>query len=306
MWGRGAAAALLAAVLCVPGAEGREARLAIGFQYFDARDFHEGLAAVRSNDLWGYIDVTDRVVVPFTYKVPEVGEFSEGFAFVGGHFIDTEGKPAFEGKTFEQASRFSEGLSAVQTGGQWGFIGLDGNFAIPPSYEGAGDFSGGMAPVRKNGLWGYIDVQGRMLIGPRFLRADVFSASDEGLAAVDFQGMVGYIDRSGRFAISPLFQEAGRFRNALAPVRRPPEPDFPSAGDWGYIDLSGREAIPRGFYGAGEFENGLAPVSTRARWGYVDVRGQLVLDALYDGARSFSEGLAAVERDGKWGYIRER
>ena len=120
-------------------AEAREARVVVNFEYSDARDFSEGLAAVRSKDLWGYIDLTGRVAVSFDYKVPEVGPFSEGFAFVGDRFIDTQGKPAF-GSTFEQASSFSEGLAAVQTNGQWGFIDVNGRFVIPPAYEGAGAF----------------------------------------------------------------------------------------------------------------------------------------------------------------------
>ena len=286
--------------LCVFSAplEAREVRTVVDFIYTDARDFSEGLAAVKSNDLWGYIAPTGRIAIPFAYKVPEVGSFSEGFAFVGNYFIDTDGKTAFDGKVFEQASLFSEGVVAIQTGGQGGFIDTGGKFVVPPSYEAAGDFSGGLAPVKKNGLWGFIDTQGRMLIAPRFLRAAAFL---ENRAMVEIDGKVGYIDRSGRFSVQPRYDEGGAFGNSLAPVRGP----LPW-NDWGYIDLSGRETIPRQFSGAGMFRGGLAPVATEARWGYITVRGNLVLDALYDNARPFSEGLAAVERDNRWGYIRAK
>jgi hypothetical protein len=287
-------------------AAAREAWVVIDFEYDDAREFKEGLAAVKSRDLWGYIDTTGRVAVPFSYKVPEVGPFSGGFAFAGNSFIDAEGGAAFEGevKTFEQAGPFSEGLAPVQTGGQWGFIDLAGRFAVPPAYEGAGSFSGGLAPVKRNGLWGYIDVQGRLLISPRYLRAGPFGkggGDGRNRAAVDFNGKVGYIDRSGRFAIPPTYDEGGEFRGDLAPVKGPS-----AWRDWGYVDAAGREVILRQFNGAGTFGEGLAPVATDARWGYIDVTGRLRIDALYDGARPFSEGLAAVEQDGKWGYIRVR
>jgi hypothetical protein len=280
-------------------ANAREARIVVDFEYEDARDFKEGLAAVKSRDLWGYIDTTGKVAIPFSYKVPEAGSFSNGFAFAGGAFIDTGGGAAFEGKTFERAGAFSEGLAAVQTGGQWGFIDSGGRFAVPPAYEDAGRFSGGLAPVKRNGLWGYIDARGRLLISPRYLRAGPFGSGGEGQnrAAVDLDGKVGYIDRSGRFAIAPAYDEGGEFRGALAPVKGP------GRRDWGYIDAAGKEVILRQFNGAGVFNEGLAPVATDARWGYIDVKGRLALDALYDGARPFSEGLAAVERDGQWGYI---
>lgn len=290
----------LAVALAMAGfagrAEAREVRVVVDFQYAEAREFSEGLAAVRSNDLWGYIDHTGSVAIPFTWKVPEVGPFSAGFAFTGSSFVDRQGNPTFEGKTFDEALPFSEGLAAVQSDGQWGFIDLTGRFAIPPIYEGAGSFSKDMAPVKKGELWGFIDSRGRMLIAPRFLRVDAFSGD---LAAVEMAGRVGYVDRSGRFAISPRYDEGGPFGNSLAPVRGPS-----SRNDWGYVDAGGREVIPRRFNRAGTFNDGLAPVATDARCGYIDVRGVLTIEALYDAARPFSEGLAAVERDGKWGYIR--
>jgi hypothetical protein len=296
------AAVALAGLAGAGEAGARQARIVVDFEYDDARDFKEGLAAVKSRDLWGYIDTTGKIAIPPSYKVPEAGSFSNGFAFVGASFIDATGGAAFEGKTFERARAFSEGLAAVQTGGQWGFIDSAGRFAVAPLYEDAGSFSGGLAPVKRGGLWGYIDVRGRLLIAPRYLRAGPFGGEGYNRrAAVDLNGKVGYIDRSGRFAIVPAYDEGGDFSGGgLAPVKGP-------AGrrDWGYIDAAGREVIPRQFNGAGAFGEGLAPVATDARWGYIDVRGRLALDALYDDARPFSEGLAAVERDGKWGFIRQ-
>ncbi|GHS95504.1 hypothetical protein AGMMS50276_11390 [Synergistales bacterium] len=288
-------------------AEAREAQIVVGFQYSDARDFSEGLAAVKSADLWGYIDATGKETILPAWKAPEVGQFSEGFAFVGNSFIDTIGAAAFDGHTFDRARPFSDGLAAVQSGGQWGFIDTAGRFAILPIYEDAGSFSDGLAPVKRGGLWGFIDRAGRLLITPRYTRAGIFSADgitssrapeSQSRAAVEYDGKIGYIDKTGRFAVLPKYDEGEEFHNALAPVR-----GSRSRGDWGYIDTAGREVIPRQFHGAGMFSEGLAPVATDARWGYIDTRGKIVLEPFYDYARPFSEGLAAVERDGKWGYI---
>ena len=41
-----------------------------------AKDFHEGLAAVKSEDRWGYVDYLGRIAIPFIYRVPEAGDFS--------------------------------------------------------------------------------------------------------------------------------------------------------------------------------------------------------------------------------------
>lgn len=293
-----AAAALTSCVLSapLPPAQARSARVVIEYQYTDARDFHEGLAAVKSKDAWGYIDNLGHVVLPFAYRIPEAGPFSEGMAFVGDRFIDVEGKPAFEDRTFEGGLPFSQGLAAVQSGGQWGFIDMTGKFVIPPSYEAARSFSQGLAPVRRDGLWGYIDTGGRMKIPPQYLDAAPFS---EGRAAVDFRGRYGFIDMAGRDLIRASFDEAGDFRYGLAPVK-----NLSDYRGWGYVDIRGRRAIPHRYNAARPFSEGLAAVATDSRWGFINVRGEMTLDNLYDEARPFSEGLAAVRQEDKWGYIR--
>ena len=73
-------------LLCIAQAEAANSRppfIVIDYTYDDARDFHEGLAAVKSRDRWGYIDYLGRIAIPFVHKVPEAGDFSDGFAFVG-------------------------------------------------------------------------------------------------------------------------------------------------------------------------------------------------------------------------------
>ena len=126
-------AALLLCILPSVSALAREAQVVIEYAYTDARDFHEGLAAVRSSDAWGYIDNLGHVVVPFVHRVPEPGDYSEGLAFVGDRFIDTDGNEALEGRTFEDARPFSQGLAAVRSGGRWGYIDLTGKFVIAPA-----------------------------------------------------------------------------------------------------------------------------------------------------------------------------
>ncbi|MBQ3399134.1 MAG: WG repeat-containing protein [Synergistaceae bacterium] len=117
----------LFAVIFAPSSEAaytRPATFVIPPSFQEARDFHEGLAAVKSNDRWGYVDYLGRIAIPFIHRVPEAGDFSEGFAFVGDHYIDTEGQPAFvriDPDTDERTERFftnglpfSQGMGAVQ------------------------------------------------------------------------------------------------------------------------------------------------------------------------------------------------
>ena len=281
--------------------------MVVEYAYQEAHDFHEGLAAVKQNDRWGYIDNLGRIAIPLVYKIPDAGDFSDGFAFIGDHYIDTEGNQAFsredpdtgviEEKFFRNGLPFSQGLAAVQSGAQWGYIDLMGNYVIAPSFERVDSFSEGLAPARKNGHWGYINVRGEFVIEPKFLRAGRFS---EGIASVNLNGRWGFINKEGKFIIRPMYHEAGDFVYGLAPVRT-----RTSYRGWGYITPRNGFAIPRRYNIALNFGEGLAPVAADTRFGYVNVRGEWEIAPQYDEARPFSEGLAAVKREKKWGFIRQ-
>ena len=285
----------------------RPASFVIPPAFQDARDFHEGLAAVKSNDRWGYIDYLGRIAIPFVHRVPEAGDFADGFAFVGDHYIDTEGLPAFvrvDPDTDERTERFfanglpfSQGMAAVQVGGRWGYIDMMGNYLIAPVFERAGSFVDGLAPARLNGLWGYVDSRGRWVIEPKFTRARDFH---EGLAAVYSNGRWGFINKEGKFAIRPQYVEAGDFVDGVAPVRH-----RTTYRGWEFIGHWNNKVIPRRYNNAGNFGDGLAPVTGDTRWGFVNIRGEWEIASQYEDARTFSEGLAAVKVENKWGYIRQ-
>ncbi len=232
-------------------------------KFADAKDFHEGLAAVQdeSNGGWGYIDKSGQAVIP-----PQ----------------------------FMDAGLFSEGLAAVRTAtdGKWGYIDKSGQAIIPPQFMDAGLFSERLAAVQTStgGKWGYIDKSGQAVIPPQFAEAWTFS---DGLAAVQTGngGKLGYIDKSGRVVIPPQFQFAHEFYDGMALVRM--EKD----GKFGYIDKNGKVVIPFQFSGAWNFAEGVAAVrrEENGKWGYIDKNGQVVIQFQFGNAdhHKFSEGLAA-------------
>ena len=77
---------------------------------------------------------------------------------------------------------------AKEVGGKWGYLDVDGKWAIPAKFERAGIFRGGLAAVKEvGGKWGYIKPDGSWGMEPKFSRARAFS---DGLAAVSEQGEV--------------------------------------------------------------------------------------------------------------------
>jgi len=170
--------------------------------------------------LSGYIDPTGRMAIAADYK--QARDFSEGLAAVryddgGWFYIDRKGKsiihPFFW--PFATAESFAEGLARVNllrwgVGTQFGYINNAGRIVIDLQFdygdEGAGRFSAGLAPVSLHGKWGYIDVNGNLAIQPKFDYALPYSG---GLARVNIGGpgsgdsKWGYIDETGEYVWEP-------------------------------------------------------------------------------------------------------
>ena len=85
-------------------------KIVIEPQYDEATEFYEGLAAVRINGKWGFIDKTGKIVV----------------------------KPQYD-----RVENFYEGVAAVEIKNKWGFIDKTGKIVIEPQYDGVGDFHEG-------------------------------------------------------------------------------------------------------------------------------------------------------------------
>ncbi|MDR2467074.1 MAG: WG repeat-containing protein [Prevotellaceae bacterium] len=137
-------------------------------RYKKADKFSEGLAAVKLNGKYGFIDRTGMEIIPFRYD--DAGAFSEGLAKVRTNgkwgFIDKMGKEAIP-SIYDNVGSFSEGLVAAQSEGKYGFIDKTGKEVISFKYDDAGIFSDGLARVRSDGKWLYIDASDKIVIGER-------------------------------------------------------------------------------------------------------------------------------------------
>jgi hypothetical protein len=131
----------------------------------DAGSFIEGLAPVKVDGRWGYIDHSGRMIV-----APQ----------------------------FDFGGWFSTGAAAVQVNGRWGYIDKAGVMFIAPQFDQASSFSRGLAPAKMGDLWGYIDRSGRWVIPPRFETANSFYDT---LTAVKLDGRWVFIDVTGRIVV---------------------------------------------------------------------------------------------------------
>ncbi|HMP50939.1 MAG TPA: WG repeat-containing protein, partial [Candidatus Melainabacteria bacterium] len=149
-------------------------------------------AAMASDNLrWGFVNKEGKMIIQPQFL--EAGTFSEGLAPVktdaGWGYLDRSGKVVLEG--FDEAGVFSEGLAAVKipsngplvekfgndSAALWGFIDSTGNFVIKPQFQDAGPFREGLSAVASGGKYGFIDRDGTFEIKPQFDLACNFSGN---------------------------------------------------------------------------------------------------------------------------------
>lgn len=185
--------ALVCLLLCAQTAPTGASPTGSGPQQVDPSDFpkasyHEGLAAVRLGDRYGYIDRSGRVVIPPRFHFAQI--FSEGMARVvvddRSGYIDRTGRVVIAPR-FHRAFKFSDGLARV---------------CAPPEHPSL------LFRVARLVGWedhdaypcGYVDRTGRLVIDYQYLPAHGF---EDGYARVTtLDGREGYVDRTGRFALT--------------------------------------------------------------------------------------------------------
>jgi|GEM_PF-710785 len=281
----------------------KSGKIVIPFEYSMARNFTEGLAAVKKDGKWGYIDKTGKVVIPFIYD--EALIFSEGLAPVATGmlwgYIDKTGEMVISQK-YLKARPFYEGLAAVEFSYfKLGFIDKNGNKVIEPKYEYCHwYFTDGLACVIANSKYGIIDKTGNEITP---LKYDYIFGISEGMMAVRIDNKYGYIDKTGKEIIPVIYDSAGSFQEGLADVAKD--------GKQGYIDKTGKVVIPfKNLTSAWGFSEGLAVVLTGSNYkdiklGFIDRTGNQVVPIQYDYvvAAGFSEGVSWVKKDGRWGIL---
>lgn len=92
-------------------------------KFLKVMPFKEGLAAVRTEQGWGYLNEAGEMAIPCKFPI---------------------------------AKDFSEGLAAVGIDNKWGYIDHSGEFVVQPCFDSASNFQHGLAKVRYLNFWGIL------------------------------------------------------------------------------------------------------------------------------------------------------
>lgn len=307
-------------------------------QYEDADYFSEGLAAVKKNGKWGYIDETGKTVIPFEYDY--AFPFSEDLAVVLIQGIDKIKDTDVSYDGVPNDAYF------------WHIIDKNGNktllkYSNPESTDGvlfpvctkAEDFKPSefyYTPIYHNGYLNIVNfVYNPYYVGMAFDRNGKYAqvnnktmygepiwpsySFNEGLwsTSVDFDYLQFYLDEKGNFALEVSEIDNGvcrvmPFNQGLAPYAVYYGGDYNTVY-YGFIDKNGNTVIEpqyTNFYAdrVGSiyevFNDNIASVQNKnGLWGGIDKTGKTVIPFEYDLLMVFNEGLAVAKKNGKYGVI---
>lgn len=147
--------------------------------------FHEGLAGVKLNGSYGFINWQAEEHIPCKY---------------------------------EDISYFSERLACVKYMNKWGYIDTGGRAVRPCIYDEAYPMSDGLALVRSQNKYGYINRKGEIIVPFIYDKADLFDK--EFVARVMCNGNKSYIDIRGNVLFNHFYDSIDNFCNVVAVVRK--------------------------------------------------------------------------------------
>jgi len=285
-------------------------------KYDDAFPFQDGLALVKLNGYYGYINKNgkEEILVKFKHAL----SFSNGRAVVKLNslygYIDKKGEIVIP-CIYLSAHSFREGLAQVINTHlsvyyqRTHFIDTQGNIKISlgESIRCFSGFSEGLARV--SGLnqteW-FIDKSGNhdLPANPKnYCKYQYASDFSEGLACVSFNDSsfelkCGFIDKNGTYIIPLKYRRAESFKNGIAIV---------SFNNYKYhvgcINKFDQVIVPFIYDDVHTFKEGLARVILNSKFGFINTFGEVVIPIVYESASDFNYGIATVKIGGKYGCI---
>lgn len=251
--------------------------------------FHEGLARVKKNEKYGYIDKLGKEII--SCRFDDARDFKHGKAIVEikgkSGCINLKGKMIVPTKYDDIYSFEEDDVTVARIDEKYGAINQDGTVIIPFEYDIQDNFKEGLAPIRKDGLYGFINTKGEIVIPYQFEGIVGDQGFSEGLIGVRIKDEYGYIDKQGNVVIP--FQKGltgAPFSDGLAPIIRynafEYDTEFPmnfDSREMSYIDKTGRVVSDFKKIDCGYFLNGYSKVVNLSNHyvGMIDRKGRVVI-----------------------------
>lgn len=173
----------------------------------EAGAFTEGLAMVKENGKWGFIDTLGKKIIDVKYDV--VSNFSKGAAMVKqgtGFFLINKKGEMIGAEKYEAAGVPGNGTFPVQKNKLAGLIDNKGNPIIDFKYSSILYMSEDRVWASKDGKWGLLDNKGKELTG--FIYQGAYDFKD-GFARIVLNDKIGVVNKAGKEVLPALYQSLG-------------------------------------------------------------------------------------------------
>lgn len=302
--------------------------------YEQVGNFMNGLAAVKQNGKWGYIDETGKMVV--SPKYDWAGQFSEGVTVValrkseilnaGTEYETTDEYYELyllrENGTEKQLMR-DDAWSGTTEPVQYYIDGIEGGAIESDGHEwfcqngvinvNGTPFDADGNEIKVKGTLDDQEIEFYTMTGPCV--GGVIPMYGSG--AIEGSGQAFFMDKNGSITRKfPHYRESNITevyapeQDRIVAAKGAYNDDWEWVGGWGAMDLNGNWVVQpvyadfRYMMSGITFCDGLWTVKDRAgKWGAVDKNGKLVIPLQYDAMTSFREGLSAVKQNGAFFYI---
>jgi hypothetical protein len=173
----------------------------------DAGEFSEGLATVKENGKWGFIDTSGKKIIDTKYDI--VSNFSKGAAIakLNNEFflINKKGEPIGNAR-YEAAGVPGNGTFPVQKDKLAGLIDSKGNVIVDFKYNSILYMTEDRVWAAKDNKWGLLDNKGKALT--EFIYQGAYDFKD-GFARVMLNDKAGIVNKSGKIILPAEYQSLG-------------------------------------------------------------------------------------------------
>jgi hypothetical protein len=261
-------------------------------QYESANFFVEGIALVKSNGYYGYIDSLNNFVITpkylkafdFRYDRAKVEDLDSIF------IIDKNQRVIFSAKKGGLiVEDFWYGYAKILKGDSFNILSINGNILFKTWFEQIGFYSeNGTFPVKKDGKWGIVDTLERYVICPTFDYIDRFN---DGYAIVKLGEKYSFINQQGETVVPFLYESASFFKDGLASVSLRKGKKI----SYGVIDTTFKFITKPKYKYIGDYYFGRAVCQKGLKYGYLDKQGRVAIKFKYDYASNFFDNLSIVK-----------
>ena len=286
-------------------------------QYEDANQFSDGLAAVKQNGKWGYVDETGKTIIPFEYDY--CYPFSEGLAIVAkyrtvndisGYYwyvIDVNNNLTPLNNPYDDSEQYYS-VEIANT---------DYDIMFHNGYVNLRELNiyNGMADMVFDRNCNYIPMDTDSVNNDIFINGKF----NEGLWAATGHEYAGFfvgadgkvVSEFGGYETNPVI-DVRPVNQGLALYAVEDKNDV-TKSYWGFVDTNGNTVIEPQYVDVyisniitsyEVFNSGIAAVQNKSGlWGGINKSGQTVIPFEYEALRAFREGLAVAQKNGKFGVI---